>query len=116
MSVLTKSIASGCLLPMLAAGAVALAQPAAASTATISCDNTSSHFMDCDLSANGLESQFTNQRWTIFTSSYTPADGTNELAVTCNPGQMSISVTYLDETGTPQSVSKGPTCRSGPSQ
>ncbi len=112
MSKIAKSLMVGCLLPVLATGAISLAQPASASSTYLTCDNTSAFFMSCGLWDNGIESQFSAQRWTIFGNPYTPGNGSNTIDFSCSPGRIPITVSYLDETGTPRFESREPMCQS----
>jgi hypothetical protein len=113
MSMVTKALATGCL-PLLAAGVAALAQPAAASTDNLECDNTSSHYIWCALDNNGLQLQFTNEVWTVNGAHITSADGHRVYYFSCGGGYYTVGVSYRDETGTPRTESEYLICRTGP--
>ena len=60
----------------------------------------------------GIAGQNSNQRWTIYGSSYSPGDGSNEIDFSCSPGRIPIAVSYLDDTGTARFESRDPMCQS----
>lgn len=112
MSIKIKIALTGVLVPALTAGAMAIATPASATDPVLSCDNTTSQVIVCDLALydGGVA---THERWTVNGSAYTAGKNSGFIVYHCGAGFYNFVVTYRDENGALQSQSDGISCRTG---